>query len=212
MASRRQFLVCFGIAALFARNAGGSRLRSRRFARRSTAGCTDSDTHCAYWADQGYCQSSSSYASHMATNCQASCGSCGGSSNTPAPSPTPAGCTDSDTHCAHWAGQGYCQSSSSYASHMATNCRASCQLCGGGSSPAPAPTPAPTQGTRPTPAPTRAPAPAPAAGGGPSSSTLRAVLDRHNVYRCMHGLNALTWNNAIASNAQQWATSTGGAT
>merc|ERR1719277_758215 len=159
MASRRQFLVCFGIAALFARNAGGSRLRSRRFARRSTAGCTDSDTHCAYWADQGYCQSSSSYASFMATNCQASC-----------------------------------------------------QLCGGGSSPAPAPTPAPTQGTRPTPAPTRAPAPAPAAGGGPSTSTLRVVLDRHNVYRCMHGLNALTWNNAIASNAQQWATSTGGAT
>jgi len=101
------------------------------------------------------------------------------------------GCTDSGEHCASWASQGYCQSSS-YASYMATNCAATCGSCSGsGSSSATSPTPAP----------------APASGGGPSSATLRAVLDQHNLYRCMHGVDDLTWDDTIAANAQQFATS-----
>jgi len=42
------------------------------------------------------------------------------------------------------------------------------------------------------------------------SDALQAVLDQHNVYRCMHGLENLRWDDAIAANAQQYATSTGG--
>merc|ERR1719401_1214923 len=45
---------------------------------------------------------------------------------------------------------------------------------------------------------------------GPSSAALQAVLDRHNQYRCMHGAPLMTWDDAIAANAQQYATSTGG--
>merc|ERR1712187_569146 len=84
---------------------------------------------------------------------------------------------------------------------MGSNCQAACGRCSSGGSPTPASNPAPTW------APTAAPAPS---SGGPSSATLRAVLDRHNMYRCMHGVNALTWDPAIAANAQQFATSTGG--
>merc|ERR1712187_577749 len=84
---------------------------------------------------------------------------------------------------------------------MGSNCQAACGRCSSGGSPTPASNPAPTA------APTAAPAPS---SGGPSSATLRAVLDRHNMYRCMHGVNALTWDPAIAANAQQYATSTGG--
>merc|ERR1712151_678926 len=111
-----------------------------------------------------------------------------------------AGCTDSVEHCATWASQGYCQSSS-YVSYMAANCPATCGSCSGSGS---------SSVTSPSPAPTQSPAPAPASSGGPSSATLRAVLDQHNLYRCLHGVNALTWDDAIAANAQQHATSTGG--
>jgi len=34
---------------------------------------------------------------------------------------------------------------------------------------------------------------------------MQAVLNQHNVYRCMHGVPPLTWNAAIARNAQAWA-------
>jgi len=44
---------------------------------------------------------------------------------------------------------------------------------------------------------------------GPSDA-LQAVLDQHNVYRCMHGLADFAWDDTIAANAQQYATSTGG--
>merc|ERR1712187_269308 len=144
----------------------------------------------------------------MAANCQATCGSCSGASSSPSPAspaPTPssasnAGCMDSGDHCASWASQGYCQSSS-YASYMATNCAATCGSCSSSGS---------SSATSPTPAPTQSHAPAPASSGGPSSATLRAVLDQHNLYRCMHGVNALIWDDAIAAHAQQYATSTGG--
>merc|ERR1719229_1293392 len=78
---------------------------------------------------------------------------------------------------------------------MATNCPATCGSCSGGGV------------NSATHAPTQSPAPA---SGGPSSATLRAVLDQHNLYRCMHGVNALTWDDTIAAHAQQYATSTGG--
>jgi len=189
-------------------------------ARRFTTGCRDtrSRAHCEHWSSQGYCQSSS-YASFMASNCPATCGSCSGGSSSPSPAPTQrpspspapsrspspsAGCRDSGRHCASWASQGYCQSAT-YASYMESNCPETCGACSGGGSSS-------SGGTSPSPAPTqsRTPAPAPASGGGPSSATLRAVLDQHNLYRCMHGVNALTWDDTIAANAQQWARSTGG--
>jgi len=37
------------------------------------------------------------------------------------------------------------------------------------------------------------------------SDEMQQVLDKHNVYRCMHGVPALTWDADIASSAQAWA-------
>jgi len=37
------------------------------------------------------------------------------------------------------------------------------------------------------------------------TTEMQAVLDKHNVYRCMHGVPLLTWNDTIAKNAQTWA-------
>lgn len=34
---------------------------------------------------------------------------------------------------------------------------------------------------------------------------MQAVLDQHNVYRCMHGVPPFTWDDAAAANAQAWA-------
>lgn len=39
---------------------------------------------------------------------------------------------------------------------------------------------------------------------------MQEVLDRHNLYRCMHDVPAMVWSDAIAANAQSWATETGG--
>lgn len=39
---------------------------------------------------------------------------------------------------------------------------------------------------------------------------MKAILDRHNLYRCMHGVPLLQWNSNIAINAQKWAEATGG--
>jgi len=38
------------------------------------------------------------------------------------------------------------------------------------------------------------------------TSDMQGALDKHNVYRCMHGVPLLTWDDAIATNAQAWAT------
>jgi hypothetical protein len=43
--------------------------------------------------------------------------------------------------------------------------------------------------------------------GSPTSAEMQEVLDKHNVYRCMHGVPALTWDADIAANAQAWADS-----
>lgn len=37
------------------------------------------------------------------------------------------------------------------------------------------------------------------------SEEMQEVLDRHNLYRCMHGVPALEWDHAIAANAQAYA-------
>lgn len=37
------------------------------------------------------------------------------------------------------------------------------------------------------------------------SAEMQATLDKHNVYRCMHGIPAFTWDSDIAANAQAWA-------
>jgi len=34
---------------------------------------------------------------------------------------------------------------------------------------------------------------------------MQAVLDRHNLYRCMHDVPLMTWDAEIATNAQEWA-------
>jgi len=36
------------------------------------------------------------------------------------------------------------------------------------------------------------------------SQELQAVLDQHNLYRCMHGVSPLEWDNVLANNAQLW--------
>eukprot|EP00927_Polykrikos_kofoidii_P082961 TRINITY_DN8386_c0_g3_i1.p1 TRINITY_DN8386_c0_g3~~TRINITY_DN8386_c0_g3_i1.p1 ORF type:complete len:1646 (-),score=306.37 TRINITY_DN8386_c0_g3_i1:43-4980(-) len=35
------------------------------------------------------------------------------------------------------------------------------------------------------------------------------ILKRHNLYRCLHNVSKLTWNPAIAENAERWALTTG---
>lgn len=55
-----------------------------------------------------------------------------------------------------------------------------------------------------TPSPTPRPAtpkPTPAGPGGEA----QRFLDRHNVYRCMHGAPPAEWHTGIAAKAQQWA-------
>eukprot|EP00405_Crypthecodinium_cohnii_P001111 CAMPEP_0194760318 /NCGR_PEP_ID=MMETSP0323_2-20130528/13251_1 /TAXON_ID=2866 ORGANISM="Crypthecodinium cohnii, Strain Seligo" /NCGR_SAMPLE_ID=MMETSP0323_2 /ASSEMBLY_ACC=CAM_ASM_000346 /LENGTH=413 /DNA_ID=CAMNT_0039681531 /DNA_START=30 /DNA_END=1271 /DNA_ORIENTATION=+ len=37
------------------------------------------------------------------------------------------------------------------------------------------------------------------------SAEMQQVLDKHNVFRCMHGVPAFTWDADIAANAQSWA-------
>merc|ERR1719265_1025764 len=37
------------------------------------------------------------------------------------------------------------------------------------------------------------------------TAEMQAVLEKHNVYRCMHGVPLFTWDDAIATNAQAWA-------
>jgi len=78
-------------------------------------------------------------------------------------------------------------------------------------SPTPAPKPPPAPAPKPPP-PVPSPRPPPPAPSGPrpSDSNLAAVLDRHNKYRCMHGVQLLKWNNAIAAKAKQWAAQTRG--
>jgi hypothetical protein len=44
----------------------------------------------------------------------------------------------------------------------------------------------------------------------PSNANLQGILDRHNEYRCMHGVAPLRWNDAIAQHAAKWAKESGG--
>lgn len=43
-----------------------------------------------------------------------------------------------------------------------------------------------------------------------SASGQKEILDRHNQYRCMHGVQDLTWSDALAKSAQKWAQKTNG--
>mmetsp|Transcript_14615 Transcript_14615/g.28773 ORF Transcript_14615/g.28773 Transcript_14615/m.28773 type:complete len:385 (-) Transcript_14615:423-1577(-) len=49
-----------------------------------------------------------------------------------------------------------------------------------------------------------------AAGGQPADYIMQNVLKQHNHYRCLHGVPPLSWNPALAANAQRWAQQTGG--
>lgn len=42
-------------------------------------------------------------------------------------------------------------------------------------------------------------------GAAAITNEMKAVLDQHNIYRCMHGVPLLTWDEDIARNAQKWA-------
>jgi len=82
---------------------------------------------------------------------------------------------------------------------------------GSSSPPSPAPKPPPpTPAPRPVPAPPP-PRPAPTPSGPrPSDANLAAVLDRHNKYRCMHGVPLLKWNFEIERLAKEWGRQTRG--
>ena len=68
-------------------------------------------------------------------------------------------------------------------------------------------TSAPQNKPAPSPSPAPAPAPAPASqsNGGTSSADIQAYLAGHNTIRAQHGASPLTWNDNLASKAQQWA-------
>merc|ERR1719316_1873263 len=72
------------------------------------------------------------------------------------------------------------------------------------------PRPTPPQSPTPTPTPKPAPMPDASEGSRPSDSNLAGILDRHNKYRCMHGLPLLKWSKEIEKNARAWAQATGG--
>merc|ERR1719172_539097 len=42
------------------------------------------------------------------------------------------------------------------------------------------------------------------------TKVMKKILDRHNKYRCMHGVPLFKWNDAIAKNAAAWAVKAGG--
>jgi len=44
----------------------------------------------------------------------------------------------------------------------------------------------------------------------PAPATPKEWVDAHNVYRCMHGVPLLKWNEVMATKAQAWADETGG--
>ncbi|KAF8912841.1 CAP domain-containing protein [Gymnopilus junonius] len=74
--------------------------------------------------------------------------------------------------------------------------------------PPPAPkTSAPHNTPAPSPSPSPASAPAPASGndGTTSNADIQAYLAGHNTIRAQHGASPLTWNDNLASKAQQWA-------
>jgi len=90
-------------------------------------------------------------------------------------------------------------------------CPASCNGCGGEPAPVPAPVPAPdpVPGAVPVPVPGPAPAPpGPVPAPDPSSTLsteMEQLLVQHNIYRCMHGVPPLVWDDDIAANAQEYA-------
>jgi len=44
-----------------------------------------------------------------------------------------------------------------------------------------------------------------ASGASGIAAEMQEVLDVHNMYRCMHGVPSMTWDEDIAANAQAWA-------
>lgn len=71
----------------------------------TSPGCTDYDSNCKSWAEKGYCESDSRYASWMLINCKKSC------------------CVDFNSSCKYWAGNGECSNNPNY---MLVNCVRSC--------------------------------------------------------------------------------------
>mmetsp|Transcript_84403 Transcript_84403/g.229152 ORF Transcript_84403/g.229152 Transcript_84403/m.229152 type:complete len:264 (-) Transcript_84403:425-1216(-) len=98
---------------------------------------------------------------------------------------TDAGCDDSTNYKDPWFStscigwKGYSCSGYSFSSALMQNCPAACGSCTASVSPV------------------------------DTSSNYQSILDRHNKYRCMHGVPLMTWDDRIAQNAQQWARTTG---
>jgi len=94
-----------------------------------SGGCTDSQSACSRFAEQGFCEAGSQYEAWMADNCKLSCGLCGGGDSGTGGSGN-GSCVDGDSHCSHWAQSGYCEDGNAHAAYMRNNCRLSCGICG----------------------------------------------------------------------------------
>jgi len=98
---------------------------------------------------------------------------------------TDAGCEDSTSYKDPWFGtpcsgwKGYSCSGYSFSSALMQNCPAACGTCSASVAPA------------------------------DTTSNYQSILDRHNKYRCMHGVPLMMWDDRIAQNAQLWADTTG---
>mgnify|MGYP000014355056 FL=1 len=97
--------------------------------------------------------------------------------------------------CTQWAS--YSCTGQSFSNELMQACPVACKIC--------------TPSTQmPVPA---TPLPIPSTGStsvssvntGSISTTMQSVLNRHNKYRCMHGVPLMTWDPVIAANAQAWA-------
>ncbi|XP_046543783.1 LOW QUALITY PROTEIN: uncharacterized protein LOC124253973 [Haliotis rubra] len=81
--------------------------------------CRDRNNQCAGWARLGECRNNPAY---MLVYCKRSCNRCGRGGG------GPTSCRDLSRYCNYWSRIGHCNSYS-YRTYMATNCRASCNLC-----------------------------------------------------------------------------------
>jgi len=161
--------------------------------------CSDGWSGCTGWLQ--YCGKGYTVQGSGQSLDEFCCDTCSGGTPKPTMQPTEAppsdsGCADAAGFCTSWSsycGRGYWYSGQSVDDYC-------CSTCSG-------------QTTTTTTTTTTVDSSGGDNGGSSGDSdagSFQAVLDRHNVYRCMHGIPLLNWNSEIATNAQNWADSTGG--
>ncbi|CAH04750.1 ShKT domain-containing protein [Caenorhabditis elegans] len=97
--------------------------------------CMDVNPNCANWVSNGFCTSSFYSDAQKTEYCPASCRLCSGASSTTSSSASSSSstCGDSNSNCASWASNGFCNSTFYTPAQKSQYCGATCNLCGGAS-------------------------------------------------------------------------------